>query len=68
MAPPGLWRYDRVDPDNMLYGRMSVRRLESEVVRDSVLEICGQLNRKTCQDRRSFSLSEVINTGPQLQK
>ncbi len=37
---------DRVDPDNHLYGRMSVRRLESEVVRDSLLEICGDLNRQ----------------------
>jgi hypothetical protein len=37
---------DRVDPDNRLYGRMSVRRLESEVVRDAVLEISGQLNRQ----------------------
>ncbi len=37
---------DRVDPDNHLYGRMSVRRLESEVVRDSMLEICGDLNRE----------------------
>ena len=36
----------RVDPDNLLYGRMSVRRLESEVIRDSVLAISGQLNRK----------------------
>lgn len=37
---------DRIDPDNRLYGRMSVRRLESEVVRDSLLEICGDLNRQ----------------------
>jgi hypothetical protein len=37
---------DRVDPDNLWYGRMSVRRLDSEVVRDSVLEVCGQLNRQ----------------------
>lgn len=37
---------DRLDPDNLLLGRMPVRRLESEVVRDSVLEVCGQLNRE----------------------
>jgi hypothetical protein len=36
---------DRMDPDNRLYCRMSLRRLEAEAVRDSVLEVCGQLNR-----------------------
>ena len=37
---------DRADPDNLLYGRMSLRRLDSEVVRDSVLATAGILNRK----------------------
>ncbi len=32
---------DAVDPDNRLYARMSVRRLESEVVRDAILSISG---------------------------
>lgn len=32
---------DAVDPDNRLYSRMSLRRLESEVVRDAVLSISG---------------------------
>lgn len=36
---------DRVDPDNRLYARCSVRRLESEAYRDSVLAVSGQLNR-----------------------
>lgn len=31
------------DPDNQWYSRMSVRRLEAEVVRDSILAVCGQL-------------------------
>lgn len=33
---------DRIDPDNRLYGRMPVRRLESEVVRDAILSISGR--------------------------
>ena len=35
-----------VDPDNRLLWRANVRRLESEVVRDSVLAISGTLDRK----------------------
>lgn len=35
---------DRLDPDNRLLGRMSVRRLESEAVRDAVLAVSGSLN------------------------
>lgn len=34
---------EKVDPDNRLLGRMSVRRLEAESVRDAVLRISGQL-------------------------
>lgn len=37
---------DAVDADNLLYGRMSVRRLEAEAIRDSVLAVSGKLNRK----------------------
>ena len=33
---------DRLDPDNQLYGRMSIRRLESEAIRDSLLRTSGQ--------------------------
>ena len=32
---------DRIDPDNRLYARMSVRRLESEAIRDSILSASG---------------------------
>ena len=35
---------DAVDPDNKLLGRMNLRRLEAEAVRDSLLAISGQLN------------------------
>ena len=37
---------DVKDPDNRLYGRMSIRRMEAEVVRDCVLAISGKLNDK----------------------
>lgn len=35
---------DAVDPDNVLLGRMNVRRLEAEVVRDAVLATGGTLH------------------------
>jgi hypothetical protein len=34
---------DKLDPDNRLLGRMSVRRLEAEAVRDSLLAVSGVL-------------------------
>jgi hypothetical protein len=37
---------ERLDPDNRLLGRMPVRRLEAEAVRDAVLAVCGKLNPK----------------------
>jgi len=37
---------DAVDPDNRLLGRMNVRRLEAEIIRDAVLAVSGNLNRK----------------------
>ncbi len=37
---------EAVDPDNILLGRMSIRRLEAEVVRDAILATCGQLSFK----------------------
>jgi hypothetical protein len=37
---------DRVDPENRLLGRMSIRRLEAEAVRDSLLVASGSLNLK----------------------
>ena len=32
------------DPENRLYGRMSIRRLESEALRDAILAVSGKLN------------------------
>ncbi|HBJ36383.1 MAG TPA: hypothetical protein DDZ51_16865 [Planctomycetaceae bacterium] len=37
---------DAIDPDNLLLGRMSVRRLEAEVVRDALLAVSGQISYK----------------------
>ncbi|MEE2642549.1 MAG: DUF1553 domain-containing protein [Planctomycetota bacterium] len=34
---------DRVDPENLWYGRQNIRRLESEILRDSVLAVSGQM-------------------------
>jgi hypothetical protein len=36
----------QIDPDNRLLGRMSIRRLEAEIIRDALLEVSGKLNRK----------------------
>lgn len=36
----------RLDPDNRLLGGMNRRRLEAEILRDSVLAVSGQLNRR----------------------
>jgi hypothetical protein len=43
-APPDAGS-DRADPGNRLLGRMRLRRLESEAVRDAVLAVCGKLDR-----------------------
>ena len=37
---------DAQDPENHLYARMSVRRLEAEAIRDAALSISGELNSK----------------------
>lgn len=34
---------NRIDPENRLFGRMSVRRLEAEAIRDAILDVSGQL-------------------------
>lgn len=39
-----LARGRQVDPDNKLLWRMPLRRLESEIIRDSVLAVSGQLD------------------------
>ena len=49
----------RVDPENQLLGRMSVRRLESEVLRDSLLSLSGQLQQKMGGPAAPVSLDNV---------
>ncbi|GAA4470819.1 DUF1553 domain-containing protein [Novipirellula rosea] len=34
-------KLDRIDPDNRLYARMSIRRLESEAIRDAMIAATG---------------------------
>ena len=35
---------DAADPDNQLWGRMNLRRIDAETIRDSVLAVSGNLN------------------------
>lgn len=37
---------DAVDPNNELWHRMPIKRLEGEAIRDAILAVSGQLNRK----------------------
>jgi len=37
---------DKVDPENRLLGRMSLRRLDAESVRDAVLKVSGQFTQR----------------------
>jgi hypothetical protein len=39
-------RGSEVDPQNQLFHRQSLRRLEGEAIRDAILEISGRLDRK----------------------
>jgi len=37
-------KQDSIDPDNRLLGRMNIRRMEAEMIRDSILSLSGQIN------------------------
>lgn len=37
---------EKIDPDNALLGRMSLRRLDAEAIRDSLLSVSGALQQK----------------------
>ena len=39
-------RQDKIDPDNRLLGRMNVRRMEAETIRDAILSLSEQINLK----------------------
>ncbi|MFQ3592399.1 MAG: DUF1549 and DUF1553 domain-containing protein [Gemmataceae bacterium] len=49
-----------VDPSNKLYWRMNRRRLEGETIRDAILAVAGQLN------RRPFGVSARPQLQPEL--
>lgn len=53
---------DRVDPDNRLLGRMNIRRLEAEAVRDSMLAANEQLNLKMLGSPVPVTVDEVGQT------
>jgi hypothetical protein len=50
---------DQVDPDNQLLGRMSIRRLEAEVLRDSMLAASGLLNSQQLGEPVPVTVDEV---------
>ena len=50
---------EAVDPDNRLLGRWSVRRLETEAVRDSLLALSGQLSTRMHGSPSPVSLDSV---------
>ena len=50
---------DGLDPDNRLLGRMPVRRLEAEVLRDSLLALSGELSSRMHGPPAPVSLDSV---------
>jgi mono/diheme cytochrome c family protein len=48
-----------IDPDNVLLWRMNGRRLESEAIRDSVLAVCGRLDRRLGGPELDSNLGET---------
>lgn len=35
---------DRIDPENLLLGRMNLQRLEAEAIRDAIIAVAGRIN------------------------
>lgn len=50
----------KVDPDNQLYWRANVRRLDAEVIRDSVLHVAGSLDLKQGGADIDYAKGETI--------
>jgi hypothetical protein len=50
---------DDIDPDNRLLGRMSVRRLEAEAIRDAILASSGVLSDKMLGDPAPVTVDDV---------
>jgi hypothetical protein len=66
----------RLDPENLLWWRWPLRRLESEVIRDATLAVTGELDRdlggstqaEGSSLRRTIYLTQRRNQAPQMQK
>ncbi|HEX5106012.1 MAG TPA: PSD1 and planctomycete cytochrome C domain-containing protein [Pirellulaceae bacterium] len=52
-------RLDALDPENRLLGRMSIRRLEAEALRDSILAASGLLNSELFGEPVPVTVDEV---------
>ena len=39
-------KQDSIDPDNRLLGRVNIRRMEAETIRDAILSVSGQIKNK----------------------
>lgn len=50
---------DHVDPENRLLGRMPVRRLEAESIRDAILASSGVLSDKMCGEPSPVTVDDV---------
>ena len=61
MSSGGTPRADEIDPDNRLWHRMFIRRLEAESIRDHMLAVSGRL------DRRLFGPSVEVFLTPYMQ-
>ena len=57
-------KLDRIDPDNKLLGRMPVRRLDAEIVRDALLSMSGKLNAKQKRDDEEPKPDQKPQPGP----
>lgn len=50
---------DNIDPDNRLLGRMSVRRLEAEAIRDAILDVSGSRSQQMLGPSATVNPDEV---------
>ena len=65
---PEAKKYAEADPENRLLWRMNWIRLESEVLRDSMLALSGQLNPEAGGPGMFFSVKDEIAQGFQMFK
>jgi len=65
---PDAKRIAESDPDNRLLSRMNWVRIESEVLRDTILAISGSLNREAGGPGMFFSVKDEVAQGFQMFK